>query len=90
MNKSTRMPDNLEPILAAAIAIGKELEPEARPYYAAYLRPLESLHPQILPKCAKALGVVTVPVLAFLLDEESNASERNERRPDATIDGLAA
>lgn len=86
MSKSTRIPDNLEPILAAAIAIGKELEPEARPYYAAYLRPLEALHPQLLPKCIKALGVTTLPVLAFLLDERSAACGRNDRRPAATID----
>lgn len=86
MSKSTRMPDNLEPILAAAIAIGKELEPEARPYYVAYLRPMEALHHQLLPKCTKALGVTTLPALAFLLDEQSDAWGRNDRRPAATID----
>lgn len=86
MNKQSMLPDNLEPILAAALSIGNELEPDARPYYAAWLAPLGALHPLFVPSLADSLGIESVPAVAFLLNGPAAFGSHSGGAIDAKFD----
>jgi hypothetical protein len=86
MHDTHHLPAYLAPVRAAVVAIGKELDSEARPYFLAYMRPLEALHPMLMPQCGEALGVSSMPDLAYLFDQWGDASVRDDAQACSAID----